>query len=377
MERTNGFDISGIRFTQYEASAEVIDNLKKSWKSYVSNDLPEYPMHFSGKGIVICGGGIRYFTCSWVGIHLLRNNGCKLPIELWHQDGELNEETITKLRTLDVVCKNVKEYTSSAIQGYEIKPFAIINSSFKEVLFLDADNNSVSDPTYLFEHPDYQENGAVFWPDLWKTDASNPIWKIVETDDYEEYEQESGQILINKESCWAALNLCMYFNQNKETYYQFLLGDKDTFRFAWKALNKPYTMISTPVAFCGYSGALNKLFSKGVAMVQHDFEGKIIFIHQNLAKWDVVKDNESLWGKIKRFRPDAKKRLFIQEKITLSNGRQNIIFDIDGDVSLDNCDHDLLEREKVCLNVLTELRKSGFYLRLILYLYQSRFRGEV
>lgn len=377
MERTNGFDISGIRFTQYEASEEVIDNLKKSWKSYVSNDLPEYPMHFSGKGIVICGGGIKYFTCSWVGVHLLRNNGCKLPIELWHQDGELNEETITKLQELDVVCKNVKDYTSSVIQGYEIKPFAIINSSFKEVLFLDADNNSVSDPTHLFKHPEYKKNGAAFWPDLWKTDANNPIWKIVEADDYEEYEQESGQILINKESCWAALNLCMYFNQNKETYYQFLLGDKDTFRFAWKALRKPYTMISTPVAFCGYSGALNKLFSKGVAMVQHDFEGKIIFIHQNLAKWDVVKDNECLWGKIKRFKPGAKKRLFIQEKITLSNGRQNIIFDIDGDVSLDNCGHDLLEREKVCLNVLTELRKSGFYLRLILYLYQSRFRGEV
>lgn len=377
MERLNGFDISGRRFSKYEATDDIIDNLKELWKSHVSNDLPEYPVHFFDKGIVICGGGIKYFTCSWVSINLLRNNGCKLPIELWYQDGELNDEVIIKLQELNVTCKNVKNYSSSAIQGYAIKPFSIINSSFKEVLFLDADNNCISDPTYLFEHDDYKKNGAVFWPDFWKTDVNNPIWKIVEANDYEEYEQESGQILIDKERCWAALNLCMYFNENRDTYYQFLLGDKDTFKFAWKALKKPYAMISTPVAFCGYSGALNKLFSKGIAMVQHDFDGKIIFIHQNLAKWDVVKDNEFLWGKIKKFKPDAINYLFIQEIVELANGRRNVVFDIAGDILLESCDYSLLIKEKFCLDVLGKLRKSDFYLRFILFLYLSRFRGEV
>lgn len=37
-----------------------------------------------GKGIVIYGGGVRYFANAWISISLLRELGCKLPIELWH-----------------------------------------------------------------------------------------------------------------------------------------------------------------------------------------------------------------------------------------------------------------------------------------------------
>ncbi|WP_316742132.1 hypothetical protein [Pedobacter antarcticus] len=377
MKRKQGFDKSGIRFTEFEASEKLIEHLKDSWKLYVSKDMPPYPGHYLSKGIVMCGGGIKYFTCTWVSISQLRVNGCALPIELWYQGGELNGEVINKLKELDVVCKNVNDYTSSIIKGYAIKPFAILNSSFKEVLFLDADNTCISDPTTLFEQPEFKENGAVFWPDFWKTDPNNPIWKIIEANDYDEYEQESGQLLIHKEYCWAALNLCMYFNLHSDTYYQFLLGDKDTFKFAWKALKKPYAMIATPVGFCGYSDTAIKLFSRGVAMVQHGFDGEILFIHQNLAKWDVVKDGESLWGNIKRFKSNGKNRIFIQEELKHANGRQNLIFDIDGDISLSKCESHLLKVEKNCLEILADLRKSGFYLRFILYLYLSRFRGEV
>lgn len=373
-EKPDGFDSSGIRFTRYEASEELVRNLKESWQSYVSQDIPAYPGHFSDQGIVICGGGIRYFTCAWVSIHLLRNSGCALPIELWYMDEELNEEVIMELQALNVVCKNVDHYASSPLQGYAIKPFAILNSAFKEVLFIDADNNCLADPTYLFDTEDYKKNGAVFWPDFWKTDIGNPIWKIVDATDYEEYEQESGQILIHKERCWAALNLCMYFNQQRDIYYQFLLGDKDTFKFAWKALQQPYSMIATPVAFCGYAGELNTIPYKGIAMVQHDLQGRILFIHQNLMKWDVVKDDEFLWGKIKKFKPDAKNRLFILEIVKLSKGRQKLVFDIDGDISVENFLEEILEKEKLCLAVLKDLRTSGFYLRFILYLYQTRLR---
>lgn len=40
--------------------------------------------------------------------------------------------------------------------------------SFAEVLYLDSDNIALTDPTFLFEHPVYQERGAVFWPDFHK-----------------------------------------------------------------------------------------------------------------------------------------------------------------------------------------------------------------
>lgn len=377
MNKKSGFDITGIRYSSYIATKEDIYRLKYSWNSFVNKDTPQYPAHFSGRGIVICGGGLRYFTCSWISINLLRHNGCTLPIELWYSKGELNDEIIEKLKDFNVACKNVDEISPIPLEGYSIKPFAIINSSFKEVLFLDADNNSIGDPTYLFDYEGYINTGAVFWPDFWKTDVQNPIWKIVESEDYEEYEQESGQMLINKEQSWTALNLAMYFNLNREIYYKFLLGDKDTFKFAWKALKKNYTMTPTPVGYCGYPSVLNKLFSGGVAMVQHDFDGKILFIHANMSKWDVVKEDEYLWKKIKRFKPDAKQRLYLQKNVKLLNGGQGIIFDIDGDVTIEKCSKELQKTEKFCLKVLKKLRSSDFYFRFILYLYSSRMRREV
>ncbi len=45
--------------------------------------FPEYPGTFSGRGIVTCGGGIKYGTCAWVLIKLPRQHGCTLPIEVW------------------------------------------------------------------------------------------------------------------------------------------------------------------------------------------------------------------------------------------------------------------------------------------------------
>ncbi|MFZ4861010.1 hypothetical protein ACL9RF_02390 [Sphingobacterium sp. Mn56C] len=151
--------------------------------------------------MVICAGGIRYFTCAWINILLWRKNGCKLPIELWHRNGEINQEIIDQLSELNVECKNTMHFSSIDFISYSIKPFAIINSSFQEVLFLDADNNSMSDPSYLFDDPSYLESGALFWPDFWKTSSENAIWKIFECNDFDEFEFETGQILIDKERC--------------------------------------------------------------------------------------------------------------------------------------------------------------------------------
>lgn len=374
MEQFQVFNEQGIRQTNFDGNQDFLLEHRIAWQTYVSEKVPDFPTHYVGRGIVICGGGFRYFTCAWVSIHLLRSNNCSLPIELWHMPGELTEEVICEMSKINVVCKNVGDYSASSIYGYAIKPFAILNSSFMEVLFLDADNNCLVDPTYLFDYHGYKENGALFWPDFWKTHPNNPIWDIVGSMDYSEHEQESGQLLIHKEHSWTALNLCMYFNQHRDVYYKFLLGDKDTFRFAWKALNQSYAMISTPVGFCGYASTTGKFQNKGTAMVQHDFSGNIAFIHQNLLKWDVVRDDELLWSKIKRFKPESTNRMFILDKVTLSNGTMLLTFDIEGDVIVENCPSDIFEKQKICLSSLKELRHSDFYFRFVLDLYQSRLR---
>ena len=46
---------------------------------------PVYPSErFTGRGVVICGGGAKYFPCVYVCVRVLRAVGCVLPIEVWH-----------------------------------------------------------------------------------------------------------------------------------------------------------------------------------------------------------------------------------------------------------------------------------------------------
>jgi len=358
-----------IRTTEFEPDQDFINSLKNEWQEYVHTIEP-YPGHFKGKGIVICAGLVTYMTCAWVNISILRKHGCILPIEVWYSGNELTEEVISAFETLGVKCKNCQDYTTLDIENFAMKPFAILHSSFKEILFLDADNNCLTDPSYLFDHEHYQSTGAIFWPDFWTTDKNNPIWKVVASEDFDSIEQESGQILINKEKCWKEINLCMYFNINKEHYYSMLLGDKDTFKFAWIALRSPYYMIPTHVGGCGFSEPDTGFH--GLTMVQHDFNGNILFLHRNWMKWDITKDDETLWIEIKRFKPNAKK-LFFEKHFSRDNYRHPF-WDIKGDVESIPFRDLFGDFELTCLEILKDLRNRPFYGRFLLYAYFYYFR---
>ena len=47
-------------------------------------EFPYPSQRFEGRGIVICGGGAKYFPCAYVLVLLLRHLQCLLPIEVWH-----------------------------------------------------------------------------------------------------------------------------------------------------------------------------------------------------------------------------------------------------------------------------------------------------
>ncbi len=365
-----GFTREGFRKLNFPLGPQPIAALRKQWQDYAANIKP-YPGRFSGRGIVICAGGISYLTCAWVNISMLRKNGCRLPIEVWYTGSELDEEVIGILAEMDVVCKNAKEYSILEVANYSIKPLAILNSSFREVLFLDADNVGVADPTYLFDDEHYKATGTIFWPDFWKTEKTNPIWQIVGSEQYDLIEQESGQLLINKERCWRELNLCWYFNLNREYYYQLLLGDKDTFKFAWLALGSPYSMVPTPVGFAGFREDTGQFH--GLTMVQHDFSGRIIFLHRNWLKWDITLNGERVWWMVKRFRTDAVEKAFCFQH--LQRGELKLKFwDLDGDVVYDLFDDLFGDFEAQCLNVLAKLREEEWYARFLVHAYLVRSR---
>jgi len=67
--------------------------------------LPEYPGGFAGRGIVICAGGTRLFTCGYVCARMLRFVGCRLPIQFWHLgDQEMDDQMRHIAGELGAVC---------------------------------------------------------------------------------------------------------------------------------------------------------------------------------------------------------------------------------------------------------------------------------
>ena len=370
-ELENYYTQEGVRNIKYKPNALKIYKLRRSLKKAMGQ-LHRYPDGYSGKGIVICAGSLKYFTCAWVNITFLRKLGCDLPIEVWHDKNELADEIIHKLKKFKVCCKDISNYTNAKMHKYAFKPFAILHSAFEEVLYLDADNNCMVDPTFLFDSIEYRKNGAVFWPDFWKTSKKNPIWKIVQSKDFNQMEMESGQLLINKKQCWRELNLCMHFNLNTNEYYKMLNGDKDTFKFAWIALRSSFYMIQNTVGICGHRDSNNTFH--GISMVQRGFKGEILFIHRNLLKWDVTGKKENLWREIKLFKQNAKQKR-IQYIYNFEGHYYSL--DLQGDVEIFPFKDMFGNYERKCLNVLEELRMSDFYQRFLLQTYFLKNRGKV
>jgi hypothetical protein len=275
----NDFDVENVNDSNAASkAAEFLTN------------IPGYPSEkFSGRGIVICAGGVNYFAQAWVCIRMLRQLRCCLPIELWHFG---REEVGRKMQRLvepfGVKCIDAFHFHENFPMrnplGFELKCYAILHSCFREVLSLDADNVPIVDPTFLFDTAEYQRSGAIFWPDYGSLGPERKIWKLCDVPYREEPEFESGQTMIHKERCWEALNLAWWYNNHSEFFYNHIHGDKDTFHMAWRRTRTEYSMPS------------HRIESLEGVMCQHDFEGRRIFQHRNSHKWSFNGENKRIGG---------------------------------------------------------------------------------
>jgi hypothetical protein len=253
--------------------------------------IPEYPNRYRGRGIVICAGGVRYFTNAWVCIKMLRRLGCRLPIQLWYLGkNELDSRMKSLVAPLGVECVDAaklrRQFPARILQGWELKPYAILQSPFREVMLLDSDNVPVVDPEFLFDTPEFRKSGAIFWPDYpaWETGRAKAMWRSCGLRPPKEPEFETGQILVDKRRCWRAMCLCMWLNENSDFYYQHLHGDKETFHLAFRKLKKRYALVTKPI------------HPLEGTMCQHDFDGRRVFQHRNMDKWDLFLRNKHVEG---------------------------------------------------------------------------------
>jgi len=95
-------------------------------------------------------------------------------------DSDLGEDFRAELESLPgVITRDLSQMVNDRgwqLKGWAGKPFAILLSSFREVIFVDADALFFKNPEILFEDPDYAETGALFFHDRLMMAESKKRW---------------------------------------------------------------------------------------------------------------------------------------------------------------------------------------------------------
>lgn len=274
-------------------------------KQYISK-LKQPKSVGTGRGIVIPGGGKKYFPSVWVAVNRIRQVGCHLPIEVWHLgDLEYDPYMRSLLQPLGVTFRDAlalrQKHEARILNGWELKPYSVLHSRFKEVLFMDADCAPVKSPEYLFNTEGYSRTGAVFFPDYPHWTLQENIYTIFGAkapdncphipDDTPYFGKpidlnqvscppwESGQFLVDKSRRCKEIELAMFYCGHSDYFFKQIHGDKDCFNMAAITLanGKIFDNYSMPMYWPGWDTHTIR---------QYDFDGSVIFEHRSGADMD-------------------------------------------------------------------------------------------
>ncbi|KAL0933745.1 family 71 glycosyltransferase [Colletotrichum truncatum] len=274
-----------------------IELRRREWHDFVKSGMIPYTSvkdRFFGRGLVIVAGNADTIMRVKVILRQLKKLGSSIPIEIHYWDNEMDIGVMADLNALytPIYYNDLsKEHNIVHIKkdgyfgiNYQLKTAALLNARWAEPILLDSDNIPILDPATLYDSVQYQEYHSVFWPDIARTRPQNPAWAIFNTPcRMAEYEQESGQLLVDKTRFWYHLQLASWLNNEQGKYYnEMLLGDKDMFRFAWHALK---TNFGKPKKWLTSVGTENDGFYCGHSFAQHHpDDGRVAFLHGGLLK---------------------------------------------------------------------------------------------
>jgi len=272
------------------------------------------------RGIVSTAGG-AYMSIFLISLHMLRRTNCTLPVELvldskTDDNIHLCEKVLSELNAHCIYLTDVLGPKTQELSKFQLKVFSILSSSFESVLFLDADNYPINDPTSLFNTASFTKTGLVTWPDFWTPSSSKHFYEIQSPERpppalNTRPSTESGQLLVSKRTHAHALLTAAYYNFYGPGFYYPLLsqgasgqGDKETFLAGAEAVDAEYAQVRDRVDTVGYyeQGEEDKKGAyHGVAMLQYfpreevavaENEGTEqapvpLFVHQNYPKMNL------------------------------------------------------------------------------------------
>ncbi|KAJ5554633.1 hypothetical protein N7513_004592 [Penicillium frequentans] len=302
---TEGFKVKDAapRPDFVKVASEDVTIMKEAHTGFVSaiTSSPPQLQYIPGtRGVVSTAGG-SYLPVLVISLRMLRRTGSTLPMEVFLADENEYE---------DYICDTQRPPRSKSISS---SPFAMLFSSFEEILFLDADAFPLEQPEALFKGEPFRTKNMVTWPDFWASSASPLFYEItgIPTPDMNlRQSTESGEVLISKKTHTGTLLLCTYYNYWGPSHYYPLLsqgaageGDKETFVAAANAMNEQFYQVSESICALGHrkeggmAGSAMAQFnpmqdyaltSKGSWRVRGDDAPApdVFFIHANFPKFN-------------------------------------------------------------------------------------------
>jgi hypothetical protein len=224
---------------------------------FVNRWMQPYPAdHYSGRGVVIAAGG-KYWASAYVAVRMLRHVGCELPVQIWFlgASGERDERYEKLLAPHGATCHDIDTHPARAarrdVKGFQTKLFAVVNSSFEEVLSLDPDCYPCTDPTVLFEQDGYKRLGGIYWPDALQTNAWTK-WEFWGVKERGPCGLETGMYVLHKRLAWEPMQLAEWYDDHADWCYGDHAsggggrggdyGDKGPHRVAWAKLERDYVV---------------------------------------------------------------------------------------------------------------------------------------
>ncbi|KAF9931039.1 hypothetical protein FBU30_010955 [Linnemannia zychae] len=267
------------------------------WVQYVRQSSFSLHNTYKGRGLVFCAGN-NQFEFVVTAIQAIRSRlKSTLPIQVFHMgDHDLSpprqnylREMTTDVEVVDVT--NILDNDYMRLGGWSIKPFAMLASTFEEVMFVDADAYFLQDPAVLFQDPGYLATGALFFYDrtLFPGITTGSDWLKSVTPVLSSFprisrmfrltsahEQESGVVLINKKTRFVGMMATCKMNGKWErdlVSYKVFHGDKETFWTGFEMVQEPYVFMRN---YGGVIGELRPGNEKSVcgAQLHQDYRGR-------------------------------------------------------------------------------------------------------
>ncbi|KAH8552360.1 mannosyltransferase putative-domain-containing protein [Umbelopsis sp. PMI_123] len=257
---------------------QSLERLLYPWIHMTFETAFEIPPSSKGAGIVFCVGN-NQFRYAVTAIRALREIlQSQLPIEIFFiDDNDLSpmkrlyfESEFTNVKTRDI--SKIIDNKWAVLGGWAIKPYAILASSFTEVIMMDADVYFFRKPEELLHDPAYLKTGALFFYDrtLFPKWFKGRDWLLSFLPSYStqfprsrwwslssSHEQEAGVVVINKSKSLLGLLSTCKMNGKKErdeVTYKHVHGDKETFWVGYEMTQTPYAFIKSYGAVIGGLG---------------------------------------------------------------------------------------------------------------------------